>query len=95
MYVVDASTPGACSSFRPGPGCGRWPRKAGSRAGWEALGVMRSVASLLTAAGLFIMLAVLFACTYVGRDDALSQRFTRFSYVNGDDIRAQFSAPCR
>ena len=50
---------------------------------------MRSFASLLTAAGLFIMLAVLFACTYVGRDDALSQRFTWFSYVNGDDIRAQ------
>ena len=47
---------------------------------------MRSIAPLLTAAGLFIMLAVLFACTYVGRDDALSQRFTWFSYVNGDDI---------
>lgn len=27
-------------------------------------------------------------CAYRGRDDALSQRFTWFSYMNGDDIRA-------
>lgn len=27
-------------------------------------------------------------CAYRGRDDALSQRFTWFSYLNGDDIRA-------
>lgn len=27
-------------------------------------------------------------CSYRGRDDAISQRFTWFSYMNGDDIRA-------
>jgi len=29
------------------------------------------------------------ACSYRGRDDALSQRFTWFSYLNGEDIRAR------
>lgn len=28
-------------------------------------------------------------CAYRGRDDALSQRFTWFSYINGDDIRGR------
>lgn len=65
------------------------PRNTGLPAGWHAPSVMRIIASLSTAAGLFIMLAALFACTYVGRDDALSQRFTWFSYLNGHDIRAQ------
>ncbi|MBK8177286.1 MAG: hypothetical protein IPK66_19145 [Rhodospirillales bacterium] len=32
--------------------------------------------------------AVLSSCSYAGHDDALSQRFTWFSYINGDDIRA-------
>jgi hypothetical protein len=38
------------------------------------------VVTLLTAAAA--------GCAYSGRDDALSQRFTWFSYLNGDDIRA-------
>jgi hypothetical protein len=36
---------------------------------------------------LLLALAVA-GCAYRGRDDALSQRFTWFSYMNGDDIRA-------
>ena len=32
--------------------------------------------------------AALTACAYRGHDNALSQRFTWFSYMNGDDIRA-------
>ena len=38
-----------------------------------------------------VILLVAFACAgcnYQGRDDALSQRFTWFSYMNGDDILA-------
>jgi hypothetical protein len=31
------------------------------------------------------------ACAYRGHDDAISQRFTWFSYLNGDDIRARCS----
>lgn len=41
-----------------------------------------------------VVIVILFAifscigCSYRGHDDALSQRFTWFSYLNGDDIRA-------
>ena len=49
---------------------------------------MRRIEKLVSAASLLIVIAVLPACSYVGRDDALSQRFTWFSYMNGDDIRA-------
>lgn len=35
-----------------------------------------------------LVAAALTACAYRGHDNALSQRFTWFSYMNGDDIRA-------
>jgi hypothetical protein len=40
------------------------------------------------AALLLFVAAIAGGCAYRGRDDALSQRFTWFSYMNGDDIRA-------
>lgn len=42
---------------------------------------LRALATVIAASGLVA------ACTYAGRDDAISQRFTWFSYLNGDDIR--------
>jgi hypothetical protein len=48
-------------------------------------------ARLRNAAKLVVTLLIATAavgCAYRGRDDALSQRFTWFSYLNGDDIRA-------
>ena len=50
---------------------------------WVPRGHCRTVAA--------VILLVAFACAgcnYRGRDDALSQRFTWFSYMNGDDVRA-------
>ncbi len=35
-----------------------------------------------------LVMACLNGCTFHGRTDAISQRFTWFSYLNGDDIRA-------
>jgi hypothetical protein len=49
-----------------------------SRATAAALALTTALAVVLALAG----------CAYRGRDDALSQRFTWFSYLNGDDIRA-------
>lgn len=46
-------------------------------------------------AALCVAAGVLADCTYRGRDDAISQRFTWFSYVNGDDIRAACTAGSR
>jgi hypothetical protein len=45
---------------------------------------VRALAALLLA----LTAAASAGCAYRGRDDALSQRFTWFSYINGDDIRA-------
>lgn len=44
------------------------------------------------AAALWLLVFSCSGCTYRGRDDALSQRFTWFSYLNGDDIRAACAA---
>lgn len=38
--------------------------------------------------GILSVVLMIWGCAYRGRDDALSQRFTWFSYMNGDDIRA-------
>ena len=40
-------------------------------------------------AALMLIVAWMSGCTYSGRDDAISQRFTWYSYMNGDDIRAE------
>ncbi len=44
------------------------------------------------AQAVFIIAVMLGGCAYQGSDDPISRRFTWFSYLNGDDIRAACAA---
>jgi hypothetical protein len=85
IRIVSRAFAGALSAAHPGRGL----KLAGDPPAWRARTMVERAHHACVAATLLLIVAWMSACTYSGRDDAISQRFTWFSYMNGDDIRAQ------